>query len=281
MANIKRGARAYYADTDYRRDGTIEAYTKIDGIPTPAAGDVGKVIKVGSDGYELAEDKTLPDVTSADVRKVLQVSNTGAWTLRPLYSLLNVITDSNGALITSRELGVRITRSGSTITRYIMGQTRSFNLLTDDVAKGFYIRIENGNTNYSGVIVSSNSNEIVAIVFDSDGIMYKAVNTSNDLVLSMIPTVTYIDVTASAGVVTLPEDVTYANIVALVTAGVNVQLRQILSSSNRYFHLMAYDETSGLYFENSYNAGTALSINEIHLKENVSEIRYKTITFDT
>ena len=34
MTNIKKGARAYYADTDYRRDGTIEVYNKIDSIET-------------------------------------------------------------------------------------------------------------------------------------------------------------------------------------------------------------------------------------------------------
>ena len=59
MVNIKKGARAYYADTDYRRDGTIEAYDKIGSmpvIPAPAAEDLGKVIKVGSNGYELASD---------------------------------------------------------------------------------------------------------------------------------------------------------------------------------------------------------------------------------
>ena len=57
MANIKKGARAYYGDTDYKRDGTIEAYSKIDNmpvIPTPAAGDTGKVPKVNARGeYEL------------------------------------------------------------------------------------------------------------------------------------------------------------------------------------------------------------------------------------
>lgn len=53
MAEIKRGARAYYADTDYRRDGTIEAYSKIDNmpvIPTPTAEDAGKFLGVDDEG---------------------------------------------------------------------------------------------------------------------------------------------------------------------------------------------------------------------------------------
>lgn len=40
MADIKRGARAYYADTDYRRDGMIEAYGKIDDLIIVANPDV-------------------------------------------------------------------------------------------------------------------------------------------------------------------------------------------------------------------------------------------------
>lgn len=70
MANIKKGARAYYADTDYRRDGTIEAYGKIDdlpAIPTPEDSDVGKVIKVNDSGvYGLSDDLHTPVVANPE-----------------------------------------------------------------------------------------------------------------------------------------------------------------------------------------------------------------------
>lgn len=83
MANIKKGARAYYADTDYRRDGMNEAYSKIDSmpaIPTPEVSDVGKVIKVNNEGeYGLAIDESLPVVTSSDEGKVLTVDSNGNW----------------------------------------------------------------------------------------------------------------------------------------------------------------------------------------------------------
>lgn len=64
MANIKKGARAYYADTDYKRDGMTEAYGKIDSlpaIPTPEESDAGKVIKVNDSGvYGLSDDLHTP-----------------------------------------------------------------------------------------------------------------------------------------------------------------------------------------------------------------------------
>lgn len=80
MANIKKGARAYYADTDYRRDGTFEAYSKIDGIPTPTTEDAGKILKVDENGeFDLADDAgtVLPVPTAADSGKVVKVGSDG------------------------------------------------------------------------------------------------------------------------------------------------------------------------------------------------------------
>ena len=85
MANIKRGARAYYADTDYKRDGMNEAYGKIDSlptIPTPEESDAGKVIKVNDSGdYALSDDlHTLvvanPDTESTERLDKLTVGTT-------------------------------------------------------------------------------------------------------------------------------------------------------------------------------------------------------------
>lgn len=70
MANIKKGARAYYADTDYKRDGMTEAYGKIDSlpvIPTPEESDAGKVIKVNDSGsYALSDDLHTPIVANPE-----------------------------------------------------------------------------------------------------------------------------------------------------------------------------------------------------------------------
>lgn len=79
MANIKKGARAYYGDTDYKRDGTIEAYNKIDSIPTPTAEDGGKFLKVDEGGqFEFGNiPNELPTYSSADAGKFLGVDAQG------------------------------------------------------------------------------------------------------------------------------------------------------------------------------------------------------------
>lgn len=70
MSNIKKGARAYYADTDYKRDGMTEAYGKIDSlpaIPTPEESDAGKVMKVNDSGvYALSDDLHTPIVANPE-----------------------------------------------------------------------------------------------------------------------------------------------------------------------------------------------------------------------
>lgn len=70
MSNIKKGARAYYADTDYKRDGMTEAYGKIDSlptIPTPEESDAGKVIKVNESGvYALSDDLHTPVIANPE-----------------------------------------------------------------------------------------------------------------------------------------------------------------------------------------------------------------------
>ena len=85
MANIKKGARAYYADTDYKRDGTIEAYDKIDNIPaipTPTSENAGQVIKVDDNGdYALLDDLHTPVIANPDTESTerldkLTVGNT-------------------------------------------------------------------------------------------------------------------------------------------------------------------------------------------------------------
>lgn len=59
---INKVPNNYYNDTNIRRDKIntiIDHVNELDThavVPTPAAGDVGKVVKVGSDGYELASD---------------------------------------------------------------------------------------------------------------------------------------------------------------------------------------------------------------------------------
>ena len=83
--SIKKGARAYYADTDYKRDGTEAMANAIDAmptIPTPEESDAGKVIKVASDGtYGLSEDEHTtvianPDTESTERLDKLTVGNT-------------------------------------------------------------------------------------------------------------------------------------------------------------------------------------------------------------
>ena len=228
----------FYSNLDRRKQGLENG---IPDIPTPSAEDAGKVIKVGSDGeYELGADIGLPEVTSTDARKMLQVTTDGKWTLRPLYSFLNVITDGNGTLTTSRELGARITSSGSTISRFLMGQARSFVLIVDDIQKGCYIRIEDNGVNYSGIVVSSSADGIIYIVFDSNGVIYKAVNTSSDLTITKIGFNEYIEITASGSSVSLPSGVTFADVYALLQAGVEVKF----TSGARVYSVTSFESTN-------------------------------------
>ena len=67
---INKVPNNYYNDTNIRRDKIntiIDHVNELDThavVPTPAAGDVGKVVKVGSDGYELASDAGAKLVTA-------------------------------------------------------------------------------------------------------------------------------------------------------------------------------------------------------------------------
>ena len=104
--DIKKGARAYYADTDYKRDGTSEIIAKIDSmpaIPTPEESDAGKVIKVNDNGdYSLAPDSgtVLPVPTSEDVGKVVKVDSNEDYTLATDEGLPAVTSADNGKVLT-------------------------------------------------------------------------------------------------------------------------------------------------------------------------------------
>ncbi len=106
MSNIKKGARAYYADTDYKRDGTIEAYGKIDSmpaIPTPEESDAGKIIKVNNEGeYSLSDDAgtVLPTPTSSDIGKFVTVDSSESYALDNINALPVVSSSDNGKVLT-------------------------------------------------------------------------------------------------------------------------------------------------------------------------------------
>ena len=93
-----------------KNEADIAALQALPVLPTPAAGDTGKIPKVNSEGgYELGEIPTeLPTYSSADANKVLTVDNTGALEFDnvpnelPAYSSSDngkvLAVDSNGEL---------------------------------------------------------------------------------------------------------------------------------------------------------------------------------------
>lgn len=252
-------------------------------VPQATADDAGKVVKVGNTGeYELSSDEGLPEVTESDNGKILTVEN-GDWSPKSIYQY-HLFALGNNSIVGLKILLLSINCNTSVYS--LSGMVQSSSALRNYApARGMPITI-NSDAQYTGFLINFDAKTSVSTMefkaYVTDGIRsYIAKVVNFELTLTDVSSAQYIDVTASAGVVTLPQDVTYADIVTLVTAGVNVQLRQVLTSSTRYFHLAAYDETSGIYFENSYFAGTELNLNEIHLNETVSEIRHKTITFDT
>ena len=80
-----------------KNEADIAALQALPVLPTPAAGDTGKIPKVNSEGgYELGEIPTeLPTVTSADTGKILAVDSNGAWVSNnPNMSIIEVSVDS-------------------------------------------------------------------------------------------------------------------------------------------------------------------------------------------
>ena len=77
MTSIKRGARSYYSDTDYRRDGIIGLIDNANNtlsIPVPTEEDAGKVLSVSSEG-----DYILNNVSGSGVRYIeIDLSGTTA-----------------------------------------------------------------------------------------------------------------------------------------------------------------------------------------------------------
>lgn len=168
MANIKKGARAYYTDTDYRRDGMNEAYSKIDSmpsIPTPTAEDVGKVVKATENGdYTLAQDAGAKEL-------VVTIANdfTADKTYTEILTALN-----NGDIVKVIDwIGRNYFYSGMTSTRisfaYIEGHVLS------SVTDVFTLAVDNTNSwelylddiTHLPTVTSADTGKVLTV--DSDG----------------------------------------------------------------------------------------------------------------
>lgn len=177
MANIKKGARAYYADTDYRRDGTIEAYNKIDGmpaIPTPTAEDVGKVVKVNDSGdYGLSDDLHTPVVANPDIETTERLEKLTVGTTTYLVNEVLPITEIKAIKIIGKSMQgtdanivlrkpIKLSNQYSgNIYSYQTGDTVSCNIET---ATGLQNLIDNGG-NAECYIPAANLPIIIDIAF--------------------------------------------------------------------------------------------------------------------
>lgn len=222
----------FYSNLDRRKQGLPE-------LPEASAADVGKIVKVGEDGdYELGEDAGLPPYTDDDIGSLIQLKNEG-------YALYNPSSRAILALSSSKNL-----RSIYSIGIYInIGSTNTFQLSGESITIGslysfassnpYNIRIFDSGNIYYGFIISSTISTLKGIIY-KDNIMQLAEITSNSVSYKPIGSTIYYEIETSGSSVSLPSGVTFADVYALLQAGVDVKF----TSGARVYSVTSFESTN-------------------------------------
>ena len=226
----------FYSNLDRRKQGLENG---IPDIPTPSAEDIGKVIKVGSDGYELAADESLPVVTSDDNGVLLQVQD-GVWKPVSVAGRRLLSFGSNKYASTTYDIGVRFVKSSDGIVCSLFGVAISFSALST------YIRnvclpcqVVDGNDTYYGVF-SETSGSTYRLVCVKDDNFYKIDVTNSTITITPLSNIRYFEITATGSSVSLPSGVTFADVYALLQAGVDVKF----TSGARIYSITSVESTN-------------------------------------
>lgn len=227
----------FYSNLDRRKQGL----DGIPDIPVPSAEDVGKVIKVDSDGdYELGADASLPDVTESDNGKIVQVVS-GSWGLRTLSALGIVYADSGSLISTTYNTGIRVISSATTPSFYMFGASVGFSSIIARIQNnGMVISIDDNGTVYKGIITKTDSSTIYSLV-SSDGVNFReALVTASSITYTPIGSIKYYEIESSGSSVSLPSGVTFADVYSELQAGVDVKF----TSGARVYSVTSFESTN-------------------------------------
>lgn len=213
-------------------------------VPQATAGDYGKVVKVGETGdYELGAGETLPEVTSSDNGSIVSVIS-GNWTKTSFEPCRFIVQNATGVV------GVKSARFSINCPvrkLYWMGSELSGAQLRNNNPQSevlLQFRDNNG-VIYTGIILeyiagSESTQSISAIVY-SRGKFYKLLwNGDWSYTLTEVGTITYYEITVSGSSVSLPSGVTFAEVYALLQAGVDVKF----TSGARVYSVTSVESTN-------------------------------------
>lgn len=231
----------FYSNLDRRKQGLPE-------LPEATASDAGKIIKVGEDGaYELGTDNGLPSVTSADNNKLLEVRD-GTWSLSNQLNYRSVICAAGDrSITTTQNLGYRaIEQNDGTFLFYVYASSALINSAasaanSSAMPLGITRNAVNGSKRYVGFVLNNTSSQLSGYVIESStGNRYIATVTTNSITLTRTSDIEYFEITASGSSVSLPSGVTFADVYALLQAGVDVKF----TSGARVYSVTSFESTN-------------------------------------
>lgn len=228
-----------------KNEADIAALQALPVLPTPAAGDVGKVPKVNSSGeYELATDEGMPSYTSDDIGSLIQLKTDGYKLFkganRTMFGL-----DNTGSLVSIYASALRVT-TGTQNQFAINGAGTAYNSLSSYLNNYPYpILISDGGTKYYGICLGIAPAGVKACVVKDNDILLATISLS-DVTYTPLSNVTYLNVTVTTGLntISLPDSMTYDDLKASLDVGT---VYIVDDDTNEIYAIEKYDSSSATF----------------------------------
>lgn len=223
----------FYSNLDRRKQGLPE-------LPEASASDAGKIVKVGEDGaYELGDvDSGLPDVTSDDNRKLLQVID-GEWALTTNMPTNALLYQGTTGLVGTSRIGIFVSKRAS-VTFTMFGITSSFaGVLQRLPFSNYPIIVDDNGTMFYGYICGVGSDNFIVKSMDGNKRDVFITITPSTITYDWVGSIKYYEITASGSSVSLPSGVTFADVYAELLAGVDVKF----TSGARVYTVTSFEST--------------------------------------
>ena len=222
----------FYSNLDRRKQGLENG---IPDLPTPSAEDVGKVMKVGSDGdYELGADEGLP-TDNIPANLGILFTRGSSWNIETgrNYRLLSF---ANNTINNIKNVGIFIDPSGIKINGITTPMPTVIQWLDDTVF--IPVTFNDGINTYQGFYESKTSSAFTAILF-KDNETYRLTYSGNAVIHRFIEHINF-EIEVSGSSVSLPSGITFSYVYDLIQAGVDVKF----TSGARIYSITSVESTN-------------------------------------